>query len=218
MRKGKKDASKIEPPVHDVVPQAGSNLGPGPTVEGKANYTEVLRGAISTTGVLDTISEAKDVPREAPPKIEKGIKAGTGVLDQDMVDDPVRMYLREIGRVRLLSARDERILARKMEGSKHISTLENRLQEIYGRYPTAVETIKGLLENPYSYSASATINTLGSELGLSPPITLGQLVSPPQVTDSPGRRDGSRDCRADCREGGKVSLRCGKGSDYGVRG
>ena len=36
----------------------------------------------------------------------------------EVLDDPVRMYLREIGRVRLLTSKDERILARKIEGGK----------------------------------------------------------------------------------------------------
>ena len=38
----------------------------------------------------------------------------------EMIDDPVRMYLREIGRVSLLKAHDERVLARKMESSGYI--------------------------------------------------------------------------------------------------
>ena len=36
----------------------------------------------------------------------------------EVLDDPVRMYLREIGRVRLLTSADERSLARKIEGGK----------------------------------------------------------------------------------------------------
>ena len=40
--------------------------------------------------------------------------------DPDIIDDPVRMYLREIGRVTLLTARDERMLARKVEGDGHV--------------------------------------------------------------------------------------------------
>ena len=42
----------------------------------------------------------------------------------DLFDDPVRMYLREIGRVRLLKKADEFNLARKIEACKHIHTLE----------------------------------------------------------------------------------------------
>ena len=42
----------------------------------------------------------------------------------EVLDDPVRMYLREIGRVRLLTSADERSLARKIEGGKHLEGLK----------------------------------------------------------------------------------------------
>ena len=45
----------------------------------------------------------------------------------DIIDDPVRMYLREIGRVGLLKAADERKLAREMEEWKHIELVELKL-------------------------------------------------------------------------------------------
>ena len=44
-----------------------------------------------------------------------------------VLDDPVRMYLREIGRVGLLAAKDERELARKLEGDKHLLALQKEL-------------------------------------------------------------------------------------------
>ncbi len=44
-----------------------------------------------------------------------------------VLDDPVRMYLREIGRVNLLAAKDERELARKLEGDKHLLGLGKEL-------------------------------------------------------------------------------------------
>ena len=46
-----------------------------------------------------------------------------------VLDDPVRMYLREIGRVGLLAAKDERELARNLEGEKH---LQNLAREVLG--------------------------------------------------------------------------------------
>ena len=39
----------------------------------------------------------------------------------EIIDDPVRLYLREIGRVGLLSAKDERELARSMEEGDYIT-------------------------------------------------------------------------------------------------
>ena len=45
----------------------------------------------------------------------------------DALDDPVRMYLREIGRVDLLTSADERRLARELEGLNHLLKLEEEL-------------------------------------------------------------------------------------------
>ena len=45
----------------------------------------------------------------------------------DVTDDPVRMYLREIGKFRLLTRDDERVLARKIEACKHTEELEGQL-------------------------------------------------------------------------------------------
>ena len=42
----------------------------------------------------------------------------------DMIHDPMRLYLREIGGVRLLKAKDERTLARSMECGTQIKSLE----------------------------------------------------------------------------------------------
>ena len=47
----------------------------------------------------------------------------------DALDDPVRMYLREIGRVDLLTSADERRLARELEGLNHLLKLEEELAE-----------------------------------------------------------------------------------------
>src|SRR5690349_8839678 len=50
-------------------------------------------------------------------ELREGIHALTAELE-GAIDDPVRMYLREIGRVPLLSAQEEVILARRMERGK----------------------------------------------------------------------------------------------------
>ena len=47
----------------------------------------------------------------------------------EVLDDPVRMYLREIGRVRLLTSADERKLARQLEGGKHLQGVKTELLE-----------------------------------------------------------------------------------------
>ena len=62
------------------------------------------------------------------------------------VDDPVRMYLREIGRVYLLSGADEKRLARHMEEGRHIQQIEHRWVDERGEPPSGSELLLSLLE------------------------------------------------------------------------
>jgi RNA polymerase primary sigma factor len=69
------------------------------------------------------------------------------VEEQDITDDPVRIYLHEIGRVHLLTADDEKTLARMMEEGKYISNIKQEYSQQYGRQPSAVDTIIAILHN-----------------------------------------------------------------------
>ena len=61
------------------------------------------------------------------------------------IDDPVRMYLREIGRVNLLTAEDERHLSRQMEEGNWIRDFEEEWRILNGRNPNAIEVTIFLL-------------------------------------------------------------------------
>ena len=80
---------------------------------------------------MDTRSARRDVDEDddAPPSLED-LKAKAArewekeIGSTDIIDDPVRMYLREIGRVDLLKAPQERDLARKFEGKRFVENKE----------------------------------------------------------------------------------------------
>src|SRR5579885_3520434 len=74
--------------------------------------------------------EEEEEEEEEP---EKDLEAGLPVEEQEGIDDPVRMYLREIGKVSLLSADDEKRLARQMEEGKHLQRLAETWQLSMGR-------------------------------------------------------------------------------------
>ncbi len=83
---------------------------------------------------------------------------------EEGLDDPVRMYLREIGQVSLLTADDEKYLARLMEEAKFVEEVEANLLQRDGRPPTAVQTVIAMLEElaqllPY-------VQVVAQELGL----------------------------------------------------
>ncbi len=84
----------------------------------------------------------------APKPRAKARDSATRVATEDGegIDDPVRMYLREIGRVFLLSAADEKFLARQMDEGNWIHDIEEDVQEDLGRLPTALEVFLILLD------------------------------------------------------------------------
>jgi RNA polymerase primary sigma factor len=71
---------------------------------------------------------------------------GVALEDQEGIDDPVRMYLSEIGKVHLLSAKDEKRLARQMEEAKYIECIEKRWTEEHGHRPTGVYITLAVLD------------------------------------------------------------------------
>src|SRR5947199_5346246 len=66
--------------------------------------------------------------------------------DQEGIDDPVRMYLREIGKVFLLSAADEKRLARQMEEAKYLKLLDNQWNVHYGYRPSATDMVVAMVD------------------------------------------------------------------------
>ncbi len=70
------------------------------------------------------------------------------LAEQDVTDDPVRIYLHEIGRVHLLTAGDEKTLAKHMEEGKYISRMRQEYTQKHGRPPTATDIIMAMLAGP----------------------------------------------------------------------
>ena len=71
---------------------------------------------------------------DSPPSLEEIKAKATREWEKeigtpDVIDDPVRMYLREIGRVDLLKAPEERELARKFEAKRYVERLDDELSD-----------------------------------------------------------------------------------------
>ena len=142
--------------------------------QGDAEAEEEDADAVAPNGLpKDDVDEVGDVEAEAEPDLEADLG------NQDMIDDPVRMYLREIGRVHLLTAQDERSLARRMECGIQVKTLERELTPDDGRVPRAYEIALRLLER--LWESTPLVNALGEHLHLSSAITLSQAISDPEV-------------------------------------
>ena len=131
---------------------------------------ETESGKASEEGPADTDIENEEAEWEAE----------TETLE--VLDDPVRMYLREIGRVRLLTSKDERVLARKLEGQKHLAALEKELTEQEGRPPRPWECTAALLRR--FVNAAPLVVGLAQYLELPEDMTLSQVIETPVLRDA----------------------------------
>ncbi len=97
-------------------------------------YDYVDEGDISEDGI-DSESENfeggdSDIPEPSEEDLELAKDwSQTFEAVSELTDDPVRMYLREIGRVNLLKAAEERMLARAMEAGKYIEDIKSKSVE-----------------------------------------------------------------------------------------
>jgi RNA polymerase primary sigma factor len=103
------------------------------------------------------------------------------VEDSEISDDPVRMYLREIGRVGLLTAKDERFLARGMEISQKLSDIQAEMTVQAGRLPTAADTTRELLSRLGSQHEVAS--AIAGFIGLPKNVTLGTVLGIPELRE-----------------------------------
>ena len=94
--------------------------------------------------------ESADLEEDWTDKTERVAKSAP-VFEADPweqpVDDPVLMYLHEIGKVSLLTAKDEKVLASKLEEAKYLAKIEVLLSQQRVRYSPAVSTAIYLLRH-----------------------------------------------------------------------
>ena len=150
----------------------GYRMGEPEVILSGRNGASEDRNGVAYDDDDDQESEEPDIDSEWVKKLE----------NVDIIDDPVRMYLREIGRVGLLKAADERKLAREMEEWKHIDKVEEELSSILSRRPRAWQTVHQFLVN---LSASEDLlDAFCRYHALRKPVTLQEVFTDDDLTDA----------------------------------
>ena len=155
-----------QPLASDAPPMAVDSADVAIEVNGSA-------AASNGKGAVSTAKPAASSKSKSAAALEEDIEGS------ELIDDPVRMYLREIGRVTLLTAADERRLARWIAGGKHIERLEAEIEAETDRPPRATEVVRRL----FSRLADSTerIDFVADYLDLSPKLTLSELMNDPKL-------------------------------------
>jgi RNA polymerase primary sigma factor len=84
--------------------------------------------------------------------------------EQEVIDDSVRMYLHEIGRVPLLTADDEKVLAKQMEEGRQITDIKREYLKKHGRLPASSDMVLIVLNE--LAQQQDTIHVIQKQLGL----------------------------------------------------
>ena len=145
---------------------------------------DLLRGIVEqTTSTRDLIGLQSPRDDGMVSKVGKGEGEPEQDLGNiDMIDDPVRTYLKEIGRVSLLKKSEEQILARRLEAYKYVQALEEELVSLEGRPPRAsiciIECLKRLCE------AEALVDAVSSYIGIKGKRTLPEVMAHEELRDT----------------------------------
>ena len=100
-------------------------------------------------------------------------------LDGELIEDPVRMYLREVGRVNLLTAADERRLAQALASGKHVDKLEQNIATETGHPASAADLVRTLLSR--IRESNELIEALADYMAIEDAMTLKVLLTDEQL-------------------------------------
>lgn len=127
--------------------------------------------AIDEIEEWEEIESGEDIELEAP-----------SLELEEMIDDPVRMYLREMGQVPLLHSDDEKRLARRMDESRHLRRLEKSWHETHGVPPSTTSVVMVIVQE--ICRVLPFMDTLRQELDLPQDALISDTLYDPKLEDA----------------------------------
>ncbi len=107
------------------------------------------------------------------------VKTLISLEDHEVIDDSVRMYLREIGQVPLLTAAEERKLSSAIERGRHLTKLEEVHLRKHGVDLSAVELTVDLISR--IVRTYPVLDVIRQELEISDGLSMAELLGVPEL-------------------------------------
>ena len=192
--------------VHSDVSDDGDEIPPARTAPLAISGEEEQWDTPDADNNMDSSDEASPEAEAEPEDTDRPPDPSESM---EVLDDPVRMYLREIGRVRLLTSADERKLARQLEGGKHLQGVKSELVEELGEDPRPWQITSRLMER--LIDNEPLIKAIAVDFRQRYNDTLTQLLELPEMRSRVGTR------RKDRLRGGFPDRGSGPGGNIGRR-
>jgi RNA polymerase primary sigma factor len=169
--KQRKSTSKTAQPAPVAQTPAAKAAEQAALANAATAVLEATAGAVLTSAPTAEEPRPEDIAAE---EAEAAQEAAEDLESSDLIDDPVRMYLREIGRVTLLTAADERRLARQLSAGKHIEKAEDELGAD-GRPVRASDVARTMMVR--LKDETVLLEAVMEFLGVDEPMTIGTLLT-----------------------------------------
>jgi len=121
------------------------------------------------TGVGDVSAIVEEAEESKPPPAPG---------DYEVIDDSVRMYLQEVGRVALLRAHEERVLCRKMELGKYVERLKDNHFRKYQKFPLPVDIVLHVVSQ--LSRAYPIVQIVEERIGINPSSNVVETIKNPE--------------------------------------
>lgn len=131
------------------------------------------------TGLGTAVSDFEEAGKEPETALDAEWEQAYDTME---IDDPVRTYLAEIGRIKLLTKADEGTLARRIEACKHVQNIETTLDSFRRNgdshaWMCMLQFLNRICE------AEPLVDALSRYLGLGGQRTLPEIMSTPELRD-----------------------------------
>src|SRR5262249_40056833 len=129
-------------------------------------------------GHSPAVDEALD-----PDSVEDAAIAYDDLIEEDSsIEDPVKMYLHEIGRGQLLTADDEKWLACRLEEAARLKETIIGLEAVKGRAPTPSEVIVAVYGRVYE--RRQVLHNIATLLDLQPVFDVPSFLGLPRLREA----------------------------------
>lgn len=160
----------------------GTKTAPGLEPEETRDTLNTGLGESEEPGDITTLSDEAETVEEEKGVDSESLRETQAKLDLEELeaaDDPVRMYLRQIGRVPLLTAEQEKVLARNKEEKDYVGGIVEEHTRRLMRPPSPTEVIVAMLER--LEQTFPCLQAVEDELGLTSGASLVERISRPEL-------------------------------------